>query len=127
MVMSISEGNDNQLYRPISDSLLAERYGVLADRTLLRLTPLYLAQTPHDIATLKKAHLAQDHNAFWITAHTLHGNNSAICAKRLEDMSKELENFGRKQNWSQIDLLLPIFLSETQHLLDYLSQQTDVL
>ena len=123
----MSEESDSQPYRPISNSLLIERYGVLANKTLSRLIPLYLTETPHDIATLKEAHLAQDHNTFWTTAHSLHGNNSAICAQRVEDMAKKLEDFGRKKNWSQIDLLLPAFLFETQRVLNYLSQQTDVL
>lgn len=119
--MNMPENKNDDQYQPISEVLLMDRYGDLADKTLARVTPLFVSQTPAHIDTLQKAYTERDITTLWKTAHTLHGNSGAICAKRMEDMAKQLEVFGRSGDWAMIDLLVPAFIHESRRVVDYLS------
>lgn len=117
---AVSQKHNHPPNSPISSELLNERYGEVASRTFNRVAPLFLSTTPAIMDELRQAHAARDSEAFWRIAHKLHGNSGSICAKRLEDLSMLLQNFGREKNWAQIDILLPALEFECQRVLDYL-------
>jgi diguanylate cyclase (GGDEF)-like protein len=118
-----AEGNNNHLRLDALDQIVIDRLRNSIGDAFVRMVEVFCEDAPKYLRDLIQAIAASDHQTMFSIAHTLKGGSRNFGAHRLAEISKQIEEIGRKGSVDNVDKLLSELEGECTRVIDALHRE----